>query len=314
MPAGIGPTATCPCCDSAGPFQKFAAREMMFGMREPFTYLECADCGSLQISEIPRDLARFYPPDYYSMQVAAATVHTPSHTRALAARLLTLPGGRWLATTLRDRYPFLYWAGLGQINQQASILDVGCGAGTLLRRLRRWGYRNLTGLDPYLDAELHEPGFDLYRRELADLPGQFDLVMLHHVLEHLANPRAALQQAVARLAPGGRLLVRLPLAAGPLPREYGADWFNLDAPRHLVIPSRRGLLQCFDRAGLRLVHEEYDSTPLTIFYSEGYRRNVAMRESLPPEAVPDDPAARRRIAHLNAAKEGDYGLFVLMAR
>lgn len=299
----------CPCCGFAGTARRFLAREMMFGWREPFAYLECSGCLSLQIERVPADLPRFYPSGYYSQQVPATVVHTPSAARALVARLL-LRGGPRLTRCLRERYPFLHWTALGGIGPQSAVLDVGCGAGVLLRRLRRWGYADLTGIDPYLVAELHEPGLRLRRCELAETGGRFALVMMHHVLEHLPDPGAALRLAAARLAPGGRLLVRLPLAATPLAREYGPDWFNLDAPRHLVIPSRAGLLRLFAAAGLRVVHEEYDSTPLTPYYSECYRRDVAMREAAAPEAVTPDPAVRRRIRQLNAAGLGDSGVFV----
>jgi hypothetical protein len=51
----------------------------MYGTRETFSYLACADCGCLQISNIPADLARYYPSDYYSYDA-------PEETPLLAAK------------------------------------------------------------------------------------------------------------------------------------------------------------------------------------------------------------------------------------
>lgn len=294
--------------------RRFMAREMMFGWREPFAYLECSHCKSLQIELVPADLSRFYPSDYYAHHVPSSLIHQPSALRTIAASLLILPGASLLTQRLQERYPFLHWARLGNISQNSAVLDVGCGAGVHLRRLRRWGFRNLTGIDPFLLEELREPGLQLLRLNLTDVSDRFDLVMLHHVLEHLPDPLTALRQAAARMNPSGRLLVRLPLADTPLAREYDIDWHNLDAPRHLVIPSRAGLLRLFAEAGLELIHEEYDSHVLTVFYSECYRRNIAMHETTAPEHVPPDPAARQRVAQLNKAGSGDYGVFVLAAR
>jgi SAM-dependent methyltransferase len=49
----------------------------------------------------------------------------------------------------------------------------------------------------------------------------FDLIVCHHVLEHLANPLALLRQFAAAARPGGFLLVSVPrLDTLPLHRDY----------------------------------------------------------------------------------------------
>lgn len=40
----------------------------MFGFRDEFDYLECDECGCLQLITIPPDLIKYYPPNYYSYQ------------------------------------------------------------------------------------------------------------------------------------------------------------------------------------------------------------------------------------------------------
>src|SRR6478752_5421007 len=54
----------CRICASNGPHPHFVVREMMFGTREPFDYFECSNCKTLQIVDVPADLARHYPTDY----------------------------------------------------------------------------------------------------------------------------------------------------------------------------------------------------------------------------------------------------------
>ena len=46
--------------------ETYSVKEMMLGLREPFDYNLCGDCGCLQISEIPADMSIYYPGDYYS--------------------------------------------------------------------------------------------------------------------------------------------------------------------------------------------------------------------------------------------------------
>src|SRR3954452_14485077 len=60
------------CCGEAAS-KEFVAREMMFGTRKQFQYVECAGCGSVQIAEIPPLdlLAEHYPPNYYSFSLSS---------------------------------------------------------------------------------------------------------------------------------------------------------------------------------------------------------------------------------------------------
>src|SRR6478609_9592522 len=44
----------------------FQTKEMMFGFRDPFNYVECKECGTVQIEEIPGNIEKYYPDNYYS--------------------------------------------------------------------------------------------------------------------------------------------------------------------------------------------------------------------------------------------------------
>jgi hypothetical protein len=54
------------CNSSLLDARRHQVREMFFGSREQFCYVECPSCGSLQIEQIPTDLSRFYPTNYYA--------------------------------------------------------------------------------------------------------------------------------------------------------------------------------------------------------------------------------------------------------
>ena len=45
-------------------------REMMFGSEEEFAYLECSNCGCLQIVNPPSTMKNMYPSNYCSFQKA----------------------------------------------------------------------------------------------------------------------------------------------------------------------------------------------------------------------------------------------------
>jgi SAM-dependent methyltransferase len=305
----------CRACGRDAVFRLFAAREMLFGLRHRFEYGECPHCGSLQIRQIPANLSDYYPADYYSLQPPPARTKRPRPGgRVIASWLLRSQSwpAAWLAWRLRWKYPFFHWCRLADVGLDARILDVGCGSGGLLRRMQRHGFKDLTGVDPYTSIQADEPGFRVRRAELTSVEGGYDLIMLHHVLEHLVDPQQSLQEARARLSPRGRILVRIPVAGSRTCRLYRQNWFNLDPPRHLLVPSRRGMEALAERSGLRPAHVEFDGIETGYLMSEHYQRDT------PYVAKPvDSPARRRRYRALaeaaNREGDGDQGVFLLAA-
>lgn len=109
------------------------------------------------------------------------------------------------------------------------LLEIGAGHGYFLEAARRRGYE-VQGIDiSSAAAEFCQARFGLpvlvSAIEEADLPdGSFDVVAAWHVLEHLADPRAALRKARAWLAPAGVLAVEVPNYESYDARTLGADW------------------------------------------------------------------------------------------
>jgi SAM-dependent methyltransferase len=99
---------------------------------------------------------------------------------------------------------------------QASVLDIGCGNGGLLQELQTWGFRDLTGVDPSpfcVANTAARPGLRALAGTLTNLPvelGRYDLVILSHVLEHVADLRSLIAPLRRLLTPAGRLYVEVP--------------------------------------------------------------------------------------------------------
>jgi 2-polyprenyl-3-methyl-5-hydroxy-6-metoxy-1,4-benzoquinol methylase len=152
------------------------------------------------------------------------------------------------------------------------VLDVGCGTGEFLRFLAErlpGSERCGIELDPLRAraAAASDPGARIatgaVSDALAELPGEFDLITLWDVFEHLADPGAALAALGARLAPGGSLFLQTIHEESVVPRlgraVYAVSAGRLRGParrtheaHHLVFFSRRSLGRLADAAGLRI--------------------------------------------------------------
>jgi len=93
-------------------------------------------------------------------------------------------------------------------------LDIGCGRGDLLRRIRdEWKPARLVGLDPidWLQDDLRDDVtfHEVAAEDAVDLPAA-DRVLLVEVIEHLEAPWTTLRAAARLVAPGGRLVVSTP--------------------------------------------------------------------------------------------------------
>jgi SAM-dependent methyltransferase len=257
---------------------------MMHGTRELFEYAECAACGTLQIKRAPRDLGRHYPTNYYSLQ-AVAVGQKPSRYKAflrqrIAAHMLgqVTPLGWVLSKAVSSAYPW-YWFRATQCGFQSSILDVGCGRGDLLWWLRQHGFYKLHGIDPFLSQGTEVSGLLIEKKSLSDVEGEYDLVMSHHSLEHVAEPLHHIEKMKSLCTRGGYLLIRMPVL-GASWRGYGRDWVELDAPRHLWVPTVTGLKKILARVGgLRIERILFDTTEFEFYGSEMYHRDISLHDS-----------------------------------
>jgi 2-polyprenyl-3-methyl-5-hydroxy-6-metoxy-1,4-benzoquinol methylase len=81
----------------------------------------------------------------------------------------------------------------------------------------------------------------------------FDVVVMSHSLEHVAEPRADLARVRRLLRPGGLLLVSVPNFGSWQRERFGAEWFALDVPRHRTHFTPRSLAHALQGEGFELV-------------------------------------------------------------
>lgn len=101
--------------------------------------------------------------------------------------------------------------------KSARILDIGCGYGWVIEILRERGYISVVGMDtdePLME-KLREKGLSveigsIYSKDRNDLNGSYDVIILKMVMEHLENPREAVENIKKWLKPNGILVIEVP--------------------------------------------------------------------------------------------------------
>ena len=311
-------SAACVVCDGRLSNETINVKEMMFGVGESFAYRECGDCGSLQIAAIPSDMSLYYPSDYYSYQDENGVIdRVGRHMHRFGTPLCRVPPLHRLARSAlglflsgRDEYEAIKAL---SPHPASRFLDVGCGSGRSLKMLRFLGYTNLVGIDPYLDVTTEEPGLRLLRKGIHDVDDEFDIILFNHSLEHIPWPMRTIAKAHSLLPAGGYVVLRTPVAQSFAWSKYREHWVQLDAPRHLFIPSVTGLEKLSAANGFRLTRVIHDSSEFQFWGSEQYLRGVTL---MSPESYYVNPKGnlftpgqietfRKRAKKLNACGQGD---------
>jgi len=301
---------SCQVCHNQQDNQYHQIREMMFGTREPFTYLECSACQTIQLVDVPEDMGPYYPVDYYSQN-----------------QLVPSPFYKNILKTIRiDLYRHFPWKMLGSlygdwiretgISKKAKIADIGCGSGQLLYEWSASGFEDLWGYDPFME----NPGqvnnrLTLEKKDIFGIREEetFDLVMLHHAFEHMDRPLEVLKKAYSLLKPGGQLLIRIPVADAAVWKTYGTDWLQLDAPRHLFIHSKKSMQLMADKAGFGIEKVIFDSTGFQFWGTELYKRDIQLKGTDPAKHFSSAQMKKWEdmAKDLNAIHKGDQAAFYL---
>jgi len=259
--------------------------------KDGFDVLDCQTCGFAHIVPIPTqdELTKVYEHEYYSTE-------KPWYLERSREDL------EWLEVVYDERYDTfeeLLHEG------RRRILDVGSGPGFFLLRGVEKGWEAV-GIEPSAQASRHarELGLDIVEgflsEESASVLGQFDVINMSEVLEHIPSPAEFLRLVKGMLHGGGLLCLSVPNDYNALQmalrQACGYDPWWVAPPHHINYFTFDSLSHLLETSGFDVLIRE-TSFPMELFLLMG------------DDYVGDDQRgrecqARRKAFELNMVRAG----------
>jgi SAM-dependent methyltransferase len=201
-----------------------------------------------------------------------------------------------------------------------SILDVGCGQGILLHKMKESGFENVIGIDPFIDETIpYKNGLIILKKDFSDMDGLYDLVMYNHSFEHMQNPFEVMKKSNELLKLNKTLLIRIPVADSFAFNHYNENWCSLDAPRHLYLHTKKSIEILAKSSGFEIKKINYDSRSWQLWGSEQYSKNISLMDERsyyinPKKSIftkEDIKKYETQTKKLNETGEGDQAEFYL---
>lgn len=141
--------------------------------------------------------------------------------------------------------------------QQGKLLEIGCGLGHLLGRLSE--NFDTTGIDVNKwaidECKKRFPESKFYvlpAEDVEKLKEKYEVVVIRHVLEHLASPEDVIKKVSNLVKPKGLLLIATPNPDGIMAKIQKENWVNLKDPTHISINRPEKWIEVLKKYGFKL--------------------------------------------------------------
>lgn len=300
------PRQDCPWCGSSELGTCLITPDLHQCKPGRFTLAECRFCG--HVFQNPRlTLAglEFYYRDYYDgigqveRDAMFALMASTYRDRARLVRSHTTPRS-WLDVgTGHGHFPLI----AQDILTDTEFDGLDMTTGVEIAERRGWISRGYRGMFPDLAEKL---------------AGRYDVVSMHHYLEHAREPFAELDAAAAVLDAGGHLLIEVPDHTSRLGAVLGRFWMNWCQPQHLHFMPVGNLKRALADRGFTIVAEEHGKSHLFGDFTVGVS---LLANALVPDPklpwLPYSPTLPRRLAraavYLAALPAGPFALLLDVA-
>lgn len=273
----------CRLCGSGGTSRLFETRDRIHSLPGIFAIHRCRRCQAVFIEPwlTNPELAIYYPEDYARYR-HSRSLDKKSYTglrRFILENYYGYPSVKSITpSVLKKSAAFLFSLVKARsvipYRGEGNFLDVGCGGGSYLYRLKQWGW-NVYGVETSKVGadQARSLGLNVHHGQIKDAgfpESFFDVVRLNHVLEHLTDPKETFHEMKRILKHDGIVYITVPNTRSLTFWLFGEDWFGLDAPRHVISYCPKALSILCAATGFEIVKIRFPSGPFNFVRSVKY--------------------------------------------
>lgn len=168
-----------------------------------------------------------------------------------------------------------------KINKTLNVLDVGCGFGNFLKKLKKYDHINPVGLEFNKSAIEHckDNNIEVYTKSIEEYSEKnkekFDVVCSFQVLEHVTHVNSFIESCISCLKPNGILILGTP-NNNPFYAGYHHGAFSNIPPHHAGLWNEdvyKNLEKIFPLKLQKVVYDE----PISKFYYIYFRAKYVLR-------------------------------------
>lgn len=182
------------------------------------------------------------------------------------------------------------------------------------------GWSNLYGCDPFIKEDIfYENGVRIYKKTIHEMSGAYDWIIFNDSLEHVTDPHEVMESAGRILSENGKMRIQLPVFPNIAFDMFGTAWFQLDAPRHIFIPSLKSVNYLADKHGFKITDIKFNSSNAQIIRSFLWSKGIPFCEQT-PEVIysyfssDEIDQINGTVCEVNKNGYGDHAIFYLERR
>lgn len=262
----------CPICNERGSFLYLRLSDRLFEAPGIWNIMICPKCSITWLSPLPEGYeTRDFYQNYFTHQKKSVQTSRPNWKKRIAPLIISESFaykhlvkkewvrliGRMLSLIPGVKNLFAREISWLKFKPHGKLLEIGCGNGDFLAKMRDWGWETF-GIEPdpiasEIARQKHQISITTGFVEDTHLPKEsFDAIIMHHVIEHHPDPIGLLKICRHLLKTDGQLIIVTPNINSFGHNFFRQNWVHLDPPRHFYLFSPFALKKLAEIAGFQV--------------------------------------------------------------